>query len=150
MGCGLLATSVSASHSSIGMSAAFDTVDHDILLTRLMHLLRYQRCCVVLVSESYLTSRAEYVRCSCNSVDTKNRQVRRATGICSQLLLFILYTVGLIDLIEAQSSPSPICRRCPDPDSCSISRPASSSPPVCEQYVDRHRMSITVLVSRRC
>jgi len=34
------------------------------------------------------------------SVDTSNRAVWRATGVCPRPLLFILYTAGLIDLIE--------------------------------------------------
>jgi len=66
----------------LDLSAAFDTVDHDILVP-------------VLSDEQ-----GGVCATRLGSADTKDRSVWRATGVCPGPLLFILYTAGSIDLIE--------------------------------------------------
>jgi len=83
----------------LDLSAAFDTVDHDILLTRLMVSFGISGAALNWF-QSYLTSRAECVRRG--SVQSTHKTVRFGVPQGSVLgpLLFILYTAGLIDFIE--------------------------------------------------
>ena len=82
------------------LSAAFDTVDYEILLQRLRTT--YGICDVAHKwFRSYLFGRSQYVRIgtSCSSVIDLICGVRRGSVLGP--VLFILYTVGLISLIES-------------------------------------------------
>jgi len=83
----------------LDLSAAFDTVDHDILLTRL-NVSFGIRDAALDWFQSYLTNRVECVRRG-SAVATQKIVL---FGVQQQSvlgpLLFILYTAGLIDLIE--------------------------------------------------
>jgi len=83
----------------LDLSAAFDTVDHDILLTRLKVSFGIGGAALDWF-QSYLTIRVECVRRG--SARSTHKTVRFGVPHGSVLgaLLFILYTAGLIDLIE--------------------------------------------------
>jgi len=83
----------------LDLSAAFDTVDHDILLTRLNVSFGISGGALDWL-QSYLTSRLECVRRG--SAWSTHKTVRFGVPQGSVLgpRLFILYTAGLIDLIK--------------------------------------------------
>jgi len=83
----------------LDLSAAFDTVDHDILLTRLKVPFGIGGAALDWL-QSYLTSRVECVRRG--SARSTHQTVRFGVpqGSIMGPLLFILYTAGLINLIE--------------------------------------------------
>jgi len=71
--------------SLLDLSQHFDTVDHDILLTRFKVSFGISGAALDWL-QSYLTRREE--------------ECWRVTGVCLGFLLFILYTAGLIDLVD--------------------------------------------------
>jgi len=79
----------------LNLSAAFDTIDHDILLTQLKVSFGINGAALDWF-QSYLTSRVE---CSAWSTH-KTARFGMPQGSVLSPLLFILYTAGLIDLIE--------------------------------------------------
>jgi len=83
----------------LDLSAAFDTVDHDILLTRLKVSFGIGGAALDWL-QSYLTSRLECVRRGLARSTHKTARFGVPQGSVLGPLLFILYTAGLIDLIE--------------------------------------------------
>jgi len=84
--------------SFLDLSAAFDTVDHDILLQRLSVTYGISDAAHAWL-RSYLSCRSQYVRCGSSRQST----IYLVCGVPQVLgpLLFVLYTAGLISLIES-------------------------------------------------
>jgi len=83
----------------LDLSTAFDTIDHDILLTRLK--VSFGICGAALDwLQSYLTSRLECVQRGAARSTHKTVRFDVPQGSVLGPLLFILYTAGLIDLID--------------------------------------------------
>jgi hypothetical protein len=86
----------------LDLSAAFDTVDHDILLRRLNTSYGIN-CTAIQWFRSYLTGRSQYVRHG----SVKSSIVRLVCGIPQGsglgCFLFVLYTTDLIHLIKRHS-----------------------------------------------
>jgi hypothetical protein len=86
----------------LDLSAAFDTVDHDILLRRLKTLYGINGTAIQWF-RSYLTGRSQYVRRG----SVKSSIVRLVCGVPQGSVLgpvlFVLYTANLIRLIERHS-----------------------------------------------
>jgi len=108
------------------LSAAFDTVDHDILLTRLKVSFGIGGAALDWF-QSYLTSRVEFVRCSLARSTHKTVQFGVPQGSVLGPLLFILYTAGLIDLIERYGLKPHLYAN--DTALVVLGLPTSSSPP---------------------
>jgi len=83
----------------LDLSIAFDTIDHDILLTRLKVSFGIGGAALDWL-QSYLTSRVECVRHGSARSTHKTVRFGLPQGSVLGPLLFILYTDGLIDLIE--------------------------------------------------
>ena len=84
----------------LDLSAAFDTVDHDILLRRLNKL--FGVGAVVLDwFRSYLTGRAQYVRRGRSQSSIMKVLHELPQGSVLGPLLFILYTADLITVMES-------------------------------------------------
>ena len=88
----------------LDLSAAFDTVDHDILLQRLQTTFGINDVAYRWI-RSYLTGRTQCVRHG-----NKKSSVTRLTcgvprGSVLKPILFVLYTVDLIPLIESHGPP---------------------------------------------
>jgi len=84
--------------SFLDLSAAFDTVDHDILLQRLSVTYGISDAAHAWL-RSYLSCRSQYVRCGSSRQST----IYLVCAVPQVLgpLLFVLYTAGLISLIES-------------------------------------------------
>ena len=85
--------------SLLDHSAAFDTVDHTILLQRLYHSFEMSGS-VLLWLQSYLTGCTQYVRFNGDVSSTSVVQRGVPQGSVFGLVLFLLYSAGVINLIE--------------------------------------------------
>src|ERR1051325_2945380 len=81
------------------LSAAFDTVDHAILLQRLSSDFGVQDLAKMWIT-SYLTSRQQFVKCCDVSSVHCAVSCGVAPGSVLGLLLFVMYTAGLQDVIR--------------------------------------------------
>jgi len=110
----------------LDLSAAFDAVDHDILLTWVKVSFSIGGAALDWF-QSYLISRVECVRRG-SARSTHNTVLFGVPqGSVLGLLLFILYTVGLIDLIEGHSLKPHLYAD--DTALVALGLPTSSSPP---------------------
>ena len=86
----------------LGLSAAFDTIDHDILLHRLQHMFGIQGT-VLSWFRSYLTRRFQFV----STQGTHSDQIELCCGVLQGSvlgpILFILYTQPLTSVILKHS-----------------------------------------------
>jgi len=85
--------------SLLDLSAAFDSVDHDTLLTRL-HLTYGCTGAVLNWFKSYLTGRTQSVRCSSSSSKYLSVMFGVPQGSVLGPILFLLYVADLILLIR--------------------------------------------------
>ena len=84
----------------LDLSAAFDTVDHHILLARLRISFGIDGAALAWL-QSYLTGRVKTVRCGSTRSTTTTVWYGVPQGSVLGPLLFISYTAGLIDIIES-------------------------------------------------
>ena len=84
----------------LDLSAAFDTVDHHILFARLRFSFGIDGAALAWL-RSYLSGRVETVRCGSTRSTTTTVWYGVPQGSVLGPLLFILYTAGLIDIIES-------------------------------------------------
>ena len=84
----------------LDLSAAFDTVDYHILLARLRISFGIDGAALAWL-QSYLTGRVETVRCGSTRSTTTTVWYGVPHGSVLGPLLFIMYTAGLIDIIES-------------------------------------------------
>jgi len=86
----------------LDLSAAFDIIDHDILITRLSSLLWYPRLCSQLVQAIYLSSRCFRVKCETDlSWYTSSCGVPQGSVLGP--ILFVMYTTPFSTLISSCS-----------------------------------------------
>ena len=83
----------------LDLSAAFDTVDHDILLHRL-HTSFGLSSTVYTWFQSYLTSRTQSVRCGTNASSTSVMTCGVPQGSVLGPILFLLYTSDVEEIIK--------------------------------------------------
>ena len=86
----------------LDLSAAFDTVDHKVLLHRLSETFGVTDVAHMWF-RSYLSGRTQYVRCGLSRSSTTYRVCGVLQGSVLGLVLFVLYTVDLVSLIESHS-----------------------------------------------
>ena len=116
----------------LDLSAAFDTVDHDILLQRL-HLqfgfdgeaLRWIR--------SFLTNRTQQVRFNGTLSEVAGLDCSVPQGSALGPLLFLLYTAGLFDIIEQRGLTA---HSYADDTQIYISIPAVDAPAAADRFVN--------------
>jgi len=84
----------------LDLSAAFDTVDHDILLQRLWVTYGISDTAHAWL-RSYLSCRSQYVRCGSSRSSTIYLVCGVPQGSVLGSALFVLYTAGLSSLIES-------------------------------------------------
>jgi len=116
----------------LGLSAAFDTVDHDITLQRLRTSFGIGGAALKWF-QSYLTSRTQYVRRGTARSTIVQLMCGVPQGSVLGPILFIMYTADLVSLIQQHCMPPhlyaddtqiygavvhllwvPCCRRLPD------------------------------------
>jgi len=83
----------------LDLSAAFDTVDHDIMLQRLQTSFGIGGAALNWF-QSYLTSRTQYVRCGTSRSTTVRLICAVPQGSVLGPILFIMYTSDLVSLIQ--------------------------------------------------
>ena len=94
----------------LDLSAAFDTVDHDILLRRLEQTFGVSGNVLNWLA-SYLSSREFYVRLGSDCSEVRQLTFGVPQGSVLGPLFFILYTVDLINLIcSHEPTATPVCR----------------------------------------
>jgi hypothetical protein len=136
----------------LNLSAAFDTVDHDILLRRLDTSYGISGTAIEWF-HLYLTERSQYVR----SVSVKLSIVRLVCGVPQGSMLgpvlFILYTDDLIHLIERHSlHPHLYADNTQVYGSCSPAdvRQLQSRVSSCVDISDYCAISVSIMVSYAC
>ena len=85
----------------LDLSAAFDCVDHDILLSRLSCNFGLAQT-ITSWLKSYLTGRTQQVKCSTDASSTRVVSCGVPQGFVIGPLLFLLYTAELLQVIEAR------------------------------------------------
>ena len=84
------------------LSAAFDTVDHAILISRLSNRFGVKGTALAWF-KSYLTSRQQVVKVE-EDMSSKQPLLRRvAQGLVMGPLLYLVYTAPIADIIKSQS-----------------------------------------------
>ena len=86
----------------LDLSAAFDTIDHTILLKRLTQWFGFTDTALSWF-ESYLTSRSFSVLSSGHIVNIHSSFLRRSSRVCPRAAFFIMYTTSLSTLLSGTS-----------------------------------------------
>ena len=84
----------------LNLSATFDTVDHPILLHRLMTSHNVNDVAYMWIS-SYLDNRTQYVRCHESKSTPLPMLCGVPQGLVLGLMLFLLHTADLVQLVES-------------------------------------------------
>ena len=92
----------------LGLSAAFDTVDHDILLCRLREKLGSTGIALTCFS-SYLTGRQQKVSVNGTFSDRFELKSGVPQGYCLGPLLFIIYSGKLFEVLESHLPNAHAC-----------------------------------------
>jgi len=89
-------------HFSLDLSAAFDTIDHFLLLRRLSHSFGFTGTAIMWV-QSYLTGRSQTVRLGAHCSSCTPCSIGVPQGSVLGPLLFIIYTSPISHIAESHN-----------------------------------------------